>query len=351
MANGSVPPPGGGPGPGGGGPPPGGGPGPGGGGPPPGGGPGPGGGGPPPGGGPDPGGGGPPPGGGPDPGGSGPPPGGGPGPGGSGPPPGGGPGPGGGGPPPGGGGAPGGGPPDGGGAPAEGGGRSDGGSPSDGGGAPAEGGDRPDGGGPSDGGGDSQDYTHLFRSEALVSDVDLRVDVAEKYSRYVAGNEDSSLEVSVQGTKGNRTVLRGSRDRTVGEYEHVTDGEEIHNIADSVVETVHGGVRLEAAVSAESIVGGAYVNTIAGPYLRLAAWVDFLVWGGWAEADVIRAELSYMMIRSHVGYAHAAGVRVTMASRLVDDFVNRTENFGIMSQSGNTYQDVGMPGGGIVNEA
>ena len=184
-----------------------------------------------------------------------------------------------------------------------------------------------------------------------MSDVDLRVDVAEKYSRYVAGNEDSSLEVSMQGTKGNLAVLRGSRDRTVGEYEHVTDGEEIHNIADSVVETVHGGVRLEAAVSAESIVGGAYVNTIAGPYLRLAAWVDFLAWGGWAEADVIRAELSYMMIRSHVGYAHAAGVRVTMASRLVDDFVNRTENFGIMSQSGNTYQDVGMPGGGIVNEA
>ena len=86
----------------------------------------------------------------------------------------------------------------------------------------------------------------------------------------------------------------------------------------------------QAVFAAEAIVGGAYTNTIAGPYLRLAGWVDFLAWGGWAEVDTIRAELSLLMIRSHVGYAHAAGVRLLMASRLVDDFQNRTENWSVI---------------------
>ena len=99
-----------------------------------------------------------------------------------------------------------------------------------------------------------------------------------------------------------------------------------------------------ARISAESMVGAAYANTIAGAYLRFAAWVDMMAWGGWVEADMSRAELSLLMIRSHMGYAHAAGVRATVAARLVDDFQARTENFGTLSITGAVYQEAGSPG-------
>ena len=121
--------------------------------------------------------------------------------------------------------------------------------------------------------------------------------------------------------------------------------------ATRIDETVHGGVHQKAKYSAEAIIGGAYVNTIAGPYLRAAGWVDFMAWGGWAEIDMVRAELSLLMIRSHIAYAHAAGLRATLASRLVDDFQTRTENFGMLLESGGVYMDTGGPGGGVTMEA
>ena len=199
--------------------------------------------------------------------------------------------------------------------------------------------------------GESQDHSHLFRSEGLVSDADLRTDVADKYSRNIVGDEDISLESSEFRTRGSMTFSRGARSRTAGKYTRTTDEDEILLIGDGVEETVAGGVHLKAKISAEAIIGGAYVNTIAGPYLRIAGWVGSLIWGGWAEVDVVRAEISALMIRSHVGYAHAAGIRLTMASRLIDDFQTRTENFGLLSESGTTHQDAGAPGGGIENEA
>ena len=198
---------------------------------------------------------------------------------------------------------------------------------------------------------ESKDYSHLFRGEGVVSDVDLRVDVAHNFHRYVAGNEE--IEVDVHGLRVDASIAitRGARTRHVGSYERFTHHEEMVMVGERVVETVHGGVHQKAAFAAEAIVGGAYTNTIAGPYLRLAGWVDFLAWGGWAEIDAIRAELSLLMIRSHVGYAHAAAVRLTMASRLVDDFQNRTENWALSSDSTTTYTDTGAPGGGVDNEA
>ena len=200
-------------------------------------------------------------------------------------------------------------------------------------------------------GGESRDYSHLFREESLVSDADLRADVARNFTRTVFGDEDVSLLTSEFHSRESTAFTRGSRSRTVEEYERTTDNEETMFIKEEVREDVSGGVHLMAAQSAESMIGGMYVNTIAGAYLRLAGWVDSLVWGGWAEADAIRAELSALMIRSHLGYAHAAGVRATVASRIVDDFQIRTENFGVFSESGNTYQDMGMPGAGVVNES
>ena len=200
-------------------------------------------------------------------------------------------------------------------------------------------------------GDESQDYSHLLRSEGLVSDADLRADVADEYARNIVGDEEISLESSEFKTRGTMTFSRGARSRTVGKYTRTTDNDEILLIGDRVEETVAGGVHLKAKVSAEALIGGAYVNTIAGPYLRIAGWADFLVWGGWAEVDIVRAELSALMIRSHVGYAHAAGIRLTMAARLIDDFQTRTEYFGVLGQSGTTHQEAGAPGGGINNEA
>ena len=195
------------------------------------------------------------------------------------------------------------------------------------------------------------DYSHLFRSESLVSDVDLRVDVTKNYSRFIAGDEDVSVRSSILGTYNSMAFMRGSRDRTAGSFEHSTDNDIMMTVQNSVVETVNGGVHLMAAFSAEAMIGGAYVNTIAGPYLRLAGWVDFLAWGGWAEADAVRCELSLLMIRSHFAYAHAAGVRVTMAARLIDDFQTRSINSSAVSISGTTYMEAGDPAGGVHNEA
>ena len=197
----------------------------------------------------------------------------------------------------------------------------------------------------------NEDYSHLFRREGMVSDVDLRVDVADNLTRFVAGDEDIEVQVDSAEVEGSMQFVRGARTRIVDEYERITHHEEMHTIAESVVETVLGSVIQKARFAAESIVGGAYVNTIAGPYLRLAGWMDYLVWGGWAEVDTIRAELAMLMIRSHVGYAHVAAVRMTAASRLVDDFQNRSETFAFFSESGATHMDTGAPGGGVTNEA
>ena len=198
--------------------------------------------------------------------------------------------------------------------------------------------------------GGANDYGHLFQGERVVSDVELRVDVANSVSRYVAGDEDVELEADTTRTPATATFYRGARTRVVGSHQRTTGRDETITAA-RIDETVHGGVHHKAKYSAEAIVGGAYVNTIAGPYLRAAGWVDFLAWGGWAEIDMIRADLALLMIRSHVGYAHAAGVRGTLASRLVDDFQNRTENFGMLLESGAVYMDTGGPGGGVTMEA
>ena len=198
---------------------------------------------------------------------------------------------------------------------------------------------------------ETKDYSHLFRRESLVSAVDLRLDVADSFSRLVAGDEDIDLDVDELVADAPIIVSRGARSRHVGEYRRTTGREEIVTIGKRIDETVHGGVHQKALFAAESIVGGAYANTIAGPYLRLAGWTDFLAWGGWAEVDVVRAELSLLMIRSHYAYAHAIGARTTMASRLIDDFQVRTETFGTLSESGLSYSETGSPGGGVTNLA
>ena len=198
---------------------------------------------------------------------------------------------------------------------------------------------------------ETKDYTHLFRSESLVSAVDHRVDVADSYSRLVARDEDIDLDVDDLVADAPITLSRGARTRRAGTYKRTTGHEEVVAVGQRIDEVVHGGVHQKARLAAEAIVGGAYANTVAGPYLRLAGWSDFLAWGGWAEVDLVRAELSLLMLRSHFAYAHAMVIRSTSASRLIDDFQTRTETFATLSESGILYSDANSPGGGVTNSA
>ena len=193
--------------------------------------------------------------------------------------------------------------------------------------------------------------TRIFRRESWVSHNDLRVDVADRIFRTVVGDETLEVDQYYLFTCGYLNTVRGERERTVGSYHRSVDNDDLFLLGERYDETVEGGVDVQAVFSAEAIVGGAYVNTITAGYLRLAAWVDFLVWGGWLEADAIRTELAAAIVRSHFAYAHIAPVRTTLASRLIDDYQARVEDFAVYNRIGTTYNYAGAPGGGIENEA
>ena len=199
--------------------------------------------------------------------------------------------------------------------------------------------------------GAGRDISHLFRREGAVSVADLRVDVAGNVSRTIADDETIALETKTLHARGNFSVARASRTREVeGDYERHVEEAETLMIGAAVDEQVDGGVDYTAQLDADHIVGGAYVNTIAGPYLRIAAWADFLCWGGWLEADVARIEVAGVMIRSYMSLAHAAGARVTAANKLVDDFLNRTETFGTLVTAHGQILNLSSPGGGTTME-
>ena len=131
-------------------------------------------------------------------------------------------------------------------------------------------------------GGSGRDISHLFHREGAVSVADLRVDVAGNVSRTVAEDETIRLETKTLHARGNYSIARASRTRQVdGDYERHVEEAETLMIGAAVDEQVNGGVDYTAQLDADHIIGGAYVNTIAGPYLRIAAWADFLCWGGW----------------------------------------------------------------------
>ena len=50
-----------------------------------------------------------------------------------------------------------------------------------------------------------------------------------------------------------------------------------------------------------------------------------MAWGGWVEVDAIRCEIALLMVHSHIGYAHATVARLSLASRIVDDYINKTD--------------------------
>ena len=195
-----------------------------------------------------------------------------------------------------------------------------------------------------------ENFSRYFRMETLVTETDLRVDVANSLYRSVLGNETVDTVTHDTHLRGDFAQIAGERDRAAGSYERSTDNAETFVIDGSCTETVNGRMTVKAALAAESMVGGTYTNSITGAYLRLAAWCDQMAWGGWMEADLVRAEIAGVMIRSHVVLTHAALVRATFASRVVDDLANRVEKFDLMVPCHTTYLSAGVPGGGVTNE-
>lgn len=198
---------------------------------------------------------------------------------------------------------------------------------------------------------DEPDISRLVRDEAAVSEADLRVDVARQVVQYTRTDDEEIVDSKTVNTRGPYQVYRGERKRTVhGNYARRVHGDETVK-AKSIDERVNGGVDYKAKIESEAMVGGAYVNTVAGIYLRICGWADYLAWGGWVEADVNRIELATLMIRSYMNYTHAVGLRTMAANRLVDDFLIRTENFGTLTESYTTKSHTGGPDGGTVLES
>lgn len=171
-----------------------------------------------------------------------------------------------------------------------------------------------------------------FRSEALVSDGELRLEVAKAVVRNVGGNEQVLLRGGMRSHFFKDLLVSRGQNRTRvvhGDY-HRESGKSDITMLDKggdYSEVVAGGVHQHSTVEGESIVGGAYNANQVGPFLRLTAFCDFLAWGGWAEGDVVRVELCVLALRVYMGYAHATGQRTYMAGHLFDDWVNRVENF------------------------
>ena len=195
------------------------------------------------------------------------------------------------------------------------------------------------------------EVARIFRCEVLVSDAGLRVDAAARIDRSVAGDDDTELEDERIRVRGDASEHRGGLERHVeGRFEDSVGGTDLYLVGERYEERLEGGVDYRASLESEAIVGGAYAGVVAGPCLRLSGWVDYLAWGGWAEADAARVEIAGVMIRSHLAYCHLAGARVVRASCLIDDFANRIENFGAGAETYGTAIHIGSPGSGVTLE-
>ncbi len=191
----------------------------------------------------------------------------------------------------------------------------------------------------------------LFRREGIVSDVDTRVDLAKEISRIILDDESVELQTRSTNVRGSMAVVRGELDRNVaGNYSGMFNSD-TRLITGSVKEVVNGGVDLRATLESETLMAGAYVNTLVGPYLRICGWADYLAWGGWMEADVVRCEIAGAMIRAYWIYAHAVGARLLRAMILVDDFEKRFEAIGVLVDMDLVHMDISSPGAGDRLEA
>ena len=128
------------------------------------------------------------------------------------------------------------------------------------------------------GAGRSAAFSDLFRSEAAISQVDLRLEVADRIERYVHEDEDIELTEKLVHAWDDLSFVCGSRTRTVeGNYERITDTTDIFLLDhDSFNEEVRNGTSVHATLESEVIMGGGYLGTVLGPFLKICAWNDFL---------------------------------------------------------------------------
>lgn len=202
------------------------------------------------------------------------------------------------------------------------------------------------------GGGSRSVFERLFRNEGLVSKADLRVDVAKTIARIVVEDATVDLDEASLHARGNLRLSRASRVREVtGNYVSRVEHSHTNMIGMAVEERVEGGVDYRMQRDHDFILGGAYFNTIAGPFVRLCAWADFLAWGGWLEVDTIRIDIAGLMIHSYMFLAYATLARVTVTPTLVDDFTMRMENFGMFIENYSGVTHLGGPGSGGTMEA
>ena len=85
-----------------------------------------------------------------------------------------------------------------------------------------------------------RNFSKYFRSETLVTETDLRVDVANSLYRSVLGNETVDTVTHDTHLRGDFVQIAGERDRTAGSYERSTDNDETFVIDGSCTETVNG---------------------------------------------------------------------------------------------------------------
>ena len=182
--------------------------------------------------------------------------------------------------------------------------------------------------------------------------MDLRLEVADRIELYVQEDEDIELTEKLVHAWDDLSFVCGSRTRTVaGNYARITDATDIFLLDhDSFNEEVKNGASVHATLESEVIMGGGYLGTFLGPFLKICAWSDFLAWGGWAEADATRVETGNVMIRSLWNMAHVAGVRCLAAYNYMDDFVMRVENIGTMMDTQVNITHTGTPGSGLTSD-
>ena len=195
-------------------------------------------------------------------------------------------------------------------------------------------------------------YRRILREEAIVTDGDLRLEVAKVFERAVTGDDEVLLGKRYSYFRGPLHIKRKNRTMQVhGSYHQDTGRAEVFSFKDTLKETVEGGVFQQASVEAEHIIGGTYTGMWLGPMVRIAAWADYLAWGGWADTDASRIEIVALSIRAYMGYAHLAAMRVIKATMFVDDWQMRTENFGTFIDNQLDAVKLGGPGSGMENHA
>ena len=192
---------------------------------------------------------------------------------------------------------------------------------------------------------DDQSFKRILREEAMVTDGELRLEVAHTFERSVYGDEDVLLNSSFFKSRSSYQITRDSRTTTVNSsYERETDKADMFRLKGSLTEVVHGAIMHKAELEAEHIVGMVYSGTWAGPYMRIAAYTDFLSWGGWADVDVTRIQIAGLAITAYMGYAQVIGLRLINNTSLIDDWQLRTENYGIFIDNQSEAVLLGGPG-------